>query len=242
VTRVAFLGPPATVGAHALHSPAGGLEPRFVDVRAGTEAERVRAALAHAHVAVVLAPDVLPAGALDGFSGAVVSVDAVGGLWRGRPLPVDDRLYADVRPMGRPPRALFLGPSTAHRESILIHAKHAFDIVHYAHGLSGPALARVLAGADVGVALNPGPEPGFPPQALLHLAAGHLLLSEPPTPACGLEPGADFLAIDSYQALLEHLGALRERPDAFDAVREQGRQAAEGHRASRVWPELLAEP
>jgi hypothetical protein len=243
VTRVAFLGPPASVGAHGLHSPAGGLEPSFIDVRAGADAERVLATLAHvaADVAVVLAPEVLPEGTLDGFSGSVVMVDASNGLWRGRPLPIDDRLYAELRPMGRTPRALFLGASTARRESILIHAKHAFDVVHYAHGLSGSALIDVLASTDVGIALNPGPEPGFPPAALLHLAAGHLLVSELPTPSCGLEAGADFLAIDSFEVLLEHLGALRERPDAFDAVRARGRRFAETHRASRVWPELVAE-
>ena len=81
----------------------------------------------------------------------------------------------------------------------------------------------------------------FPPQALLHLAAGHLLLSERLAPACGLETGIHFLQIDSRASLLTLLTQLEDRPESYDRVRVRGRLAAEAHRASQVWPRIIGD-
>jgi hypothetical protein len=260
--RVAFAGPAATFSAHALHTAVPGVQPRFVDVRAAADPCGVRALLADAapHVVVALAPELLTPAALQGLNAAVLAVVAPGApapdprtvdrvlrtpgpgdgaRWRARPLPVDDRLYAPVRPSRRPPRALCVGRSTEHREWVLTPAKHAHDVVHYAHGLIGSAFGEALAAADVGIALHPGQVHGFPPQALLHLAAGQLLLSERLAPACGLEAGIDFLEIDSRDALVTLLTQLRRRPDSYDRARVRGRLKAEQHRASRVWPRIV---
>jgi hypothetical protein len=201
----------------------------------------------------VLDPARLAAGALDSLRAATLAVAAgatpgydrvlgtpgATGVWRARPLPVDDRLYADVRPSRRPPRALFVGRSTDHREWVLTPAKHDHDVVHYTHGLVGDALARELRAADVGIALPADPGHGFPAQALVHLAAGHLLLAERLRPACGLEAGIDFLELDSRDSLLTILMQLKLRPDAYERIRHRGRLKAESHRASRVWPRIV---
>jgi hypothetical protein len=258
--RVAFLGSAATTSAHALHDPVAGALPRFVDVRPGADVRRVRAALADAapHVVVALAPDTLPPGALDGLRAATLAVAPPGtpapegydrilrtpgpggdGAWRSRPLPVDDRLYAPVRPGRRPARAVCVGRSTEHREWVLTPSKHAHDVVHYAHGLVGAAFADVMAAADVGIALHAEPGGGFPSQALLHLAAGQLLISERLTPPAGLEPGIDFLPIDSREELMALLHQLQLRPDAYERVRIRGRLKADDHHASRVWPRIV---
>jgi hypothetical protein len=254
--RVAFLGPAAAAGVHALHAPAGGLEPHFFDVRPGTQALDLRTQLLHfaPHAVVALEPSVVPPRALDGLGAATLAVGTADGFdrvlgvpgvnaafWRSRPLPIDDRLFADVRSSHHAPRALFLGESSPHREGLLIHAKHGYDVQHYAHGLSGEALIQALAAADVGIALNPTPEPGFPPHMPLHLAAGHLLLAERPTPSCGLEAGIDYLEFDSHDGLLGLLYQVKLRPDADDLVRVRGRLKAEEHRASRVWPRIVGD-
>jgi hypothetical protein len=260
--RVAFLGPEATTAAHALHHPVAGMLPRFVDVREGADVRRVRSALAGAapHVVVALAPAGLPDGALAGLRAATLAVAAPGdpaphgydrvlrtpgpeghGAWRSRPLPVDDRLYAPVRPGRRPARAICVGRSTAHREWVLTPSKHAHDVLHYAHGLVGAAYAEAMAAADVGIALHAEPGGSFPSQALLHLAAGQLLISERLRPPAGLEPGIDFLPIDSREGLMALLHQLQLRPDAYERVRIRGRICAEQHRASRVWPRIVAD-
>jgi hypothetical protein len=247
--RVAFLGPAPTCAVHALHAPAGGLRPTFLDVRADVDpvalATELRALAPH--VVVALDPAVVPVSALAGLRAATLACspaagyDRALGVWRALPLPVDDALFAPVRRSASPPRPLFLGASTPHREGVLIGAKHAHEVVHYAHGLVGARLAEVLAAADVGIGLRESEAPGFAPGALVHLAAGHLLLCERLAPTFGLEPGIDHLTFRSPGELLFLLDGLRLRPDAYERVRLWGRAKAEGYRASVVWPRVVGD-
>ena len=169
------------------------------------------------------------------------AVDHTAPVWRTLPLPVDDSLYAEVRPPAAAPRALFLGASTDHRERFLIGAKHEYDLLHYAHGLQGDELRDVLARTDVGVNIDGEPFPGCGTTALLHLAAGQLLVSQPLHPSIGLEPGADFVEVTRPDQLLTVLYQLQRRPETYDRIRLRGRAKAEEHRASRVWPRVVGD-
>jgi hypothetical protein len=247
--RVTFAGPAPLLSAHIMHAPAAGLEPRFVDVRAGAEPAAAREAIARSapHVVVALG---LAAAALEDLPAATLSLGGEGGdrvlgapgqtgVWRARPLPVDDRLYAAVRPADGPPRALCLTGSTARREDILVSAKHGHDLVHYTHGLTGEALAAALAATDVGIAVAAQDTREFAGEALVHLAAGQLLLAERFQPPCGLEAGIDYLPVATRDDVAAALTRLALRPDAYERVRIRGRLKAEEHRASAVWPRLL---
>lgn len=248
--RVAFVGEERTYGACALHERTRAVHPRFFDYvpAAGHDAGELAAALdAWApHVVVRFAPETATLALHGSDAACVVSADPAAAAWRTLPLPVDDRLYADVGPAAPAPRAVFIGESTAHRERYLIGAKHEYDLLHYAHGLHGAELAAVLGRTDVGVNLRDELRPGFEQRALLHLAAGQLLVSEPLTPTYGLEPGTDFVEIDRPDELMSTLYLLARRPDSYDRVRLAGRAKAESYRASVVWPrligDLLAEP
>jgi hypothetical protein len=162
-------------------------------------------------------------------------------VWRSIPPPVDDRLYAPVRPASRPPRALFIGRSTAHREEILIAAKHRFDVLHYAHGLWGERLAQALAVADIGINVHADQRTAFERRVSLHLAAGHLLLSERLAPLRGLEPDLDFVEFTGGGGLVVILEHVRCRPEVYERVRLSGRAKAEDFRASRVYSRLVAD-
>lgn len=163
------------------------------------------------------------------------------GIWRCPPLPVDDALYAGARrPAGRP-RPLYLGPSTEHREDLLVLPKHGYDVAHYAFGLAGDALREALHAADVGIVLNRGRVTQFQPEIALHLAAGHLVVAEPMDPSRGLEPGLDHLVARTRHQVVRVLDQLAARPGAWEPVRRRGRSKAEAFRASRVWPRLLAD-
>jgi hypothetical protein len=260
--RVAFVGLQATSGQHALHAPAGGIVPRFFDVRPGDDAAELAAALHGwgAHAVVVLGLDALPGEALAALPAVTLGVataplDAAPAgfdrvvargpdpaAWRSLALPVDDRLYADVRPGAAQPRALFVGASTEHREKFLVNAKHSYDLLHYAHGLHGEDLRDVLGRTDVAVCLHhDDDEERFEDDVLVHLAAGQLVVSEPLTPSHGLEPGIDFLEIRRPDELLTTLYQLQRRPDAFERVRARGRAKADDYRASRIWPRVVAD-
>ena len=83
-------------------------------------------------------------------------------LWRAFPPAVADELYAPVRPMAHPPRAMSIGRATAHREELLTPAKHHHDLLQAIHGLEGASSSsQLLAEHDVGVYVPPWPGPGF---------------------------------------------------------------------------------
>lgn len=162
-------------------------------------------------------------------------------VWRSAPLPVGDRYYAPVRPIQGRPRVLFVGRSTHHREVILGPAKHDFDVLHMAFGVGAGELAELLGEHEVGVNVHNEPYPSFENRVALHLAAGHLVFSERLSPLHGLEPGIDFLEIDSPQGLHHALGMLARFPGLWNRVRVRGRRKAELFRASRVWPRLAGD-
>jgi len=171
----------------------------------------------------------------------VPTVDEVMEVWRSLPIPVADRLYRDVRrPVdGVVPRMLFVGRSTVHREAFLRDVKHRFDALHVAFGIQVDELERLLDRHEITFNIHNEPYPSFENRVLLHLAAGHLVISEPLSPTHGLEPGVDFVEVTDPDALTRVATAAREDPMAFLPVRVRGRQKAELVRASRVWPALV---
>jgi len=158
-------------------------------------------------------------------------------VWRSLPLPVADRFYRPVEPMRPDPRMLFVGRSTPHREEILRSLKHHHDLLHVAHGVDGDELQRLLQEFQVGINLHNEPYPSFENRVCLHLAAGHLVLTEQLSPTHGLEPGIDYL-----EHMWEEVAyGLRQAPRTWDRVRLRGRRKAEQFRASRVWPRVVAD-
>ena len=162
-------------------------------------------------------------------------------VWRSLPLPVADSFFAPVAPMGHPPRALFVGRSTPHREWLLAPAKLEHDPLHVAFGMSGRELVGLLRRYDVAINLHNENYPSFENRVSTHLAAGHLVLSEALDPLHGLEPGLDYLQVDGPADLRRALTAVTRFPRVHHRVRVRGRRKAEQFRASRVYPRLIAD-
>jgi hypothetical protein len=162
--------------------------------------------------------------------------------WRCMPLPVADWVYRRPTRSRHPPRVIFIGWSTMHRETALLGLKHDFDLPHYAHALMGDELREVLAGADVGINLH-GDRwlVSFENRVLLHLAAGHLVLSEPLDPLYGLEPEIDFVPVADLHQLDLRVHQLHQRPDTYDRVRIRGHHKSLQFRASEVWPRVIGD-
>jgi hypothetical protein len=161
-------------------------------------------------------------------------------VWRSMPLPVGDRYF---RPVGTPlrgrPRLLFVGRSTPHRERVLMDVKHHHDVLHLAFGVGAADLEQALSEHDVGINVHNQDYPSFENRVCLHLAAGHLVLSEWLSPAHGLELGLDYLEITGPGSLYHAAEMLARFPGLWHGVRVRGRRKAEQFRASRVWPRLL---
>ena len=162
-------------------------------------------------------------------------------IWRSLPLPVADRFFAPVAPMGHPPRVLFVGRSTQHREWLLAPAKVEHDLLHVAFGVSGAELVELMRRHDVAINLHNEDYPSFENRVSMHLAAGHLVLSEALDPLHGLEPGIDYLQVDGPHELRRALTVVTRFPRVHHRVRVRGRLKAEQFRASRVYPRLIAD-
>ncbi len=172
----------------------------------------------------------------------VRTAQAIVPVWRSVPLPVSDRLFRDVEPVRGRPRVLFVGRSTPHRERMLAAAKADHpDLLHQASDVDAGELEALLAAHDVGVNLHDATYPSFDNRVSLHLAAGHLVVSEPLSPQHGLERGIDYIEISHGGSLAHLIGSLERFPRTWHRVRVRGRLKAEQFRASRVWPRLLAD-
>jgi hypothetical protein len=163
-------------------------------------------------------------------------------LWRAMPLPVDDRLYHRPRPSRRPPRIVFVGYSTMHREQSLIALKHELDLPHYAHALMAGELREVLWSADAGLNVH-GEEwvRSFEHRVLAHLASGALVITEVLEPLFGLEPGLDVLQVGDRHELGLRVHQLMRMPDVHDRIRIRGHHKSRQFAASKLWPRVIGD-
>src|SRR5207248_10429396 len=117
--------------------------------------------------------------------------------------------------------------------------KHAYDVLHLAFGIGADDLEAALRDHDVGINVHNQPYLSFENRVCLHLAAGHLVLSEPLSPDHGIELGIDYVEVDTPDGLAHALERMRRFPDVYHRVRGRGRRKADQFRASRVWPRLV---
>jgi hypothetical protein len=284
--RVAFVGQGVFFRQCALETAAGGVEPTFLDFRAGAAPGPLLANLRELDPDVVLVfrPEIVPPGLFDVLRALTIgylteplprdggvehrdlkdrlwwleqvdagnfdrivcfdpliadTADGVLPVWCSLALPVADSLYMDVHPRADPPRLLFVGRSTEHREQLLAPIKRAHPLVHIGHGLFGERLLRFLARADVQLNLHNNPYPTFENRVCIALAAGHLVISEPLSPPHGLQSGAHFLEAATPERLLALADELARDPQAYAEVQAAGRREAERFRASLLYPQLV---
>jgi hypothetical protein len=160
-------------------------------------------------------------------------------VWRSLPLPVADRYYRPVESFPEMPRPVFVGRSTEHRERLLTPAKHSYDVLHVAFGVGADELEELLGSTHIGINLHNEPYPSFENRVALHLAAAHLVLSEPLSPTHGLESQLDYVEIVTPADLVNAIEAVRRFPGVYHRVRVRGRAKAESFRASHVYPRLV---
>jgi hypothetical protein len=162
-------------------------------------------------------------------------------VWKALPLPVDDIYFQDVPRTNVPPKVGFFGRPTLHRDIMLGPSLHAFDVRYIAHGVFGEELRDMAFKLDVAINLHNERYPNFENRVSLHLAAGNLVISEPLSPRHGLEPGADYLEVNTPKELYTALEENRNYPDTFSMMRNRGRQKAEYFRASNVYRALVSD-
>ncbi len=112
--------------------------------------------------------------------------------------------------------------------------------MHIGHGLFGDQLRSSCAAHDVQLNLHNNPYPSFENRVCIALAAGHLLISEPLSPAHELRPGRDFLEAriaGELLALAEQLWRATPRRSPTCSRPAGARPSASARRA--IYPALL---
>ena len=160
-------------------------------------------------------------------------------VWRAIAPPVSPRFYAPRR--RREGLALTVGRYSAYRESVLLEAKHRFDLLQILEGAQAEELADWFTRYPVAVYVPSDPAAGAGWQVAAHLAAGQLLLSEPQPTMFGLEEGIDYLPFRGAKELIHLLDTVARFPEAFQAIAVRGRLKAQQFRAESVWQRLLAD-
>ena len=92
-----------------------------------------------------------------------------------------------------------------------------------------------------GLNLHNEPYLSFENRVCVYTAAGLVVVTEPLSPTHGLEPGIDYLEVRGPDELMSLLFDVRRDIEAYRRVRVRGRAKAERFRASRVYPELVAD-
>jgi hypothetical protein len=102
---------------------------------------------------------------------------------------------------------------------------------------------RPPAESDSAVAVNFDDEsgPASMHRALVALARGQLLVSEPLLPSRGLEPGIDYMEARTPDEVRAAVANATRAPAAFERTRLRGRRKAELFRASRVVARLVGD-
>src|SRR3954452_20687108 len=113
------------------------------------------------------------------------------------------------------------------------------ELLDHAFGVGAGQLEQALDEHDVGINVHNQDYPSFENRVRLHLAAGHLVLSEWLSPSHGLELGLDYIEITGPRSLYQAAEMLNRFPGLWHRVRVRGRRKAEQFRASRVWPRLV---
>jgi len=115
-------------------------------------------------------------------------------------------------------------------------------VLHLAFGVDADRLQSILEEHEVTINLHNEPYESFENRVCIHLAAGHLVISERLNPRHGLEPGIDFLEIETPEELLHLMLPLHRWPGTYDRVRIRGRQKAEQFRAMHSRGRILVLP
>jgi hypothetical protein len=146
------------------------------------------------------------------------------GLWRRAPWPAHDALF-DLPPAADAGAVLVLGSD---------------DIAdRLGAARAGRLTLEALREAAVVVLL--GGDGALPAQAPCVLAARRVLVTDAAEATFGLQSGIEFLGAAGADGLAERANTARLHPRAMAALRAMGARAAREHRASLVYPRLIAD-
>ena len=155
------------------------------------------------------------------------------------PLPVNDDLFVNQEITLESARILFVGRLNDYRIGILDFVKHRFNPIIVDNGFDYRDLSLLLNGKSA-IALNihVGKMKTFEHRALVHMAAGHLMLSQTLAPDFGFLPDCEYINFNSGSELVSKLNEIYSNPELALWIARRGNQMARRHAASNIWTDF----
>lgn len=161
--------------------------------------------------------------------------------WRSVQLPVADSVFTPRVVAHDQAKPLSLVSVPYGRNWILEVSRRRQGLIR-AEEVEPEQLRQLLREATIGVNVHVQPALLLEESVPFHLAAGHLLVSEPLGPAArGIVPDFDFLEVSNLEEIETAVWSIQQWPEAHMAMRVRGRLKAELFRASRVYPRLIGD-
>lgn len=135
---------------------------------------------------------------------------------------------------------VFVGRSTAHRESYFGPLKRDFRFLHVAHGIIGKDCLPYYQASKIGLNIHSEPELAWEPRVQQLMAAGLLVVSEAISPNDVLFPNEHFVEVHNGSAAYDACRDILFNPGKFEGIRCAGyERVATKLSARHVWPQLV---
>ncbi len=127
----------------------------------------------------------------------------------------------------------FSGRSTPHRDDYFGPLKRDFNFLHINHGVVGPDLLEFIHKCKIAVNIHAENEISWEPRTQFLMAAGALLVSEPLSQTCPLQPGVDYIEVKDQFEMYNICQKILHNYDDFTCIAENGRKRIETELSSR---------
>ena len=167
------------------------------------------------------------------------SLESLFPIWGYFPIPVRDDLIlpsdSDSNELS-PDTGIFVGRYTSYRSKFLDPIKHKYGwtVLESAHLVD-------LLPYSIALNLHNNSYRNFENRNFLHMALGHLVLSEPQSPTLDISPGFTHLEFSDVDELIDLLSYIKCNSSDVEQIKSNGRKFVHRYSASNVWGKLLTD-
>lgn len=152
------------------------------------------------------------------------------------PLPVNDELFFRPRSNEIFSKIVFVGRINDYRKNILQAIKHAHDPLIIDNGVTYPLLRQILSSENIiAINIHVGRMKTFEHRVLVHMAMGHLVITQRLLPSFGILPNCEYLIFHSARDLERQIEKVDSNPELAQWIAARGNDMANRHVASEVW-------
>jgi hypothetical protein len=154
------------------------------------------------------------------------------------PLPVRDKVFADIKNVSGPFQPVFVGRLNEYRTSFLNQIKHDHNPIIIDHGIPITKINEFNS-KILGINIHVGKMNNFEHRATMHLAMGHLLLSEILDPSFGILPNCEYIEFTTPASFKNAIQWISQNEELSNWIRLRGHNYSKRFKSSILWPRVI---